>query len=105
MIRNTIQMKLYDKIESITSEEKGKLVEAFKNGDTDFIVSYANEFNTTDITIRNHIWKWLQILNKRDTSNILSEVPKDLSFTERLQLSINLIKYKYENISYTSEQE
>ena len=95
MNRNTKEMKLHDRIDAIPTDIKNNLVNAFRNGDADLILDAANELGTTDKTIRNHIWKWIQVFKTKDITNMLNDLPKDLSFSERLDLALKLEGIRY----------
>lgn len=88
----------YRDIEALSDATKNKLVNALGNDNWYIINEQSKQCSVHPDTMVKNICKWIinqQILD--NSINISKDLPKDLSFPERLQLAINLIKYKYED--------
>jgi len=94
MNRSTKQMKKHDEIESLPSDIKYKLMDALKNENLMLIVTAARDLKVYQRRLIEHITHWTINYNNNKDRFKFDEIPKDLSFTERLSLVLKLQEYE-----------
>lgn len=86
----------FKRVDKLPENDKIKLVKALKNNNTYIIEDMAKILNIRYKTLLDHIIRWAYINEAlNDCIDFTNDLPKDLSFTERLNLALDIAQLKF----------